>query len=163
MLSASEADEPLADSRSISTPGLKPPGLAGTVAFTAALPEKFGKVTWCCRPSLFVLVVRIGIHRDQGGIYLVLCRPGNDLTGGDLGRVREQGSEVLFYEIRGQAIRFFLCFSCRKNAYRNRDTVSFVHQVVRNESRDFTNQWYEFLYSASRLFRIRDTLISTNG
>jgi hypothetical protein len=95
--------------------------------------------------------------------YLVLGRPGNDLTGGDLGRLREQGSDVLFYKIRGQAIRFFLCFSSRKNAYRNHYTVCFVHPVVRDEAGEFINQWYEFfLYPASRLFRICDALISAN-
>jgi len=34
-----------ADFRTISTPGLNLQGLAGTVTFTAALPEKLGKVT----------------------------------------------------------------------------------------------------------------------
>src|SRR5215813_7578445 len=38
----------------------QPPGLSGTVTFTAALPEKFGKVTWAVwfshrRPSSLVL------------------------------------------------------------------------------------------------------------
>src|SRR5262245_19103768 len=96
-------------------------------------------------------------------LSLFLCRPRNDLTGGDLGRVREQGSDVFFYEIRGHAIRFFLCFSSLINAYRNHHIVSFVHPVVRDESRDFTNEWYEFfLYPASRFFRICDAIISSN-
>ena len=41
-----EANEPFADSRTISTPGLNLRGWQGTVMFTAALREKFGKVTW---------------------------------------------------------------------------------------------------------------------
>src|SRR5262245_55631569 len=35
----------------------QPPGLSGAVTFTAALPEKFGKVTWGCRPSGFLVLV----------------------------------------------------------------------------------------------------------
>src|SRR5215469_9445402 len=31
----------------------QPPGLAGTVTFTAVLPEKFGKVTWGRRRLVF--------------------------------------------------------------------------------------------------------------
>jgi hypothetical protein len=85
------------------------------------------------------------------------------LTGGDLGRPREQGSDVLFYEIRGQAIRFFLCLLGRENAYRNHDPVSFIHPVIRDEPREVTNEGDEsFLYPATRLFGIRDPIISAN-
>jgi hypothetical protein len=87
------------------------------------------------------------------------------LAGSDLGRLGEQASDVLvlFYVIRRRAIRFFLCFSSRVNAYRNHYTVSFVHPIVRNEPRDFTDERYEFfLYPASRLFGIRDVIIPAN-
>src|SRR5262245_50787913 len=96
---------------------------------------------------------------------LFLCRPRHDLTGGNLGGLRQQARYVcmLFYEIRGYAIRFFLCFSSLINAYGNHYIVSFVHPVIRDETWDFTNQWYEiFLYPASGFFRIRDAIISAN-
>src|SRR5262249_35666759 len=93
------------------------------------LQQRLVRCPYC---NIVVTANLLFVQKHPRKVFLLGHR--NDVTGRDPRRIRKQRSHVLFYEISSNAIRFFLCFFIRINAYRNHYTVPSVRPVVRDES-----------------------------
>src|SRR5918994_1108353 len=86
-----------------------------------------------------------------------------NLTGCDLGWVREQGKQMLLYELSSPKGRLLLSILVLKDAGRNYYAVPGVDPVVSHESRHFADQGHEaFLGHLPHLLRVGHALVAAH-